>query len=187
MSHRITPYHRFLFESSSVKMQGFYLAFSDVSTYAHLGVAATFNDFAQEVCNSILGENNWSFIPDEFALLDILHENGYFEHTEMSETPDLWTGFTPKSQTPSYDSVWVFDPYEVIERLETVFVNPKSIIRKPRGSKDYIVNSIINSPDDLPHYVDRPYFEEDVLPQLLKIPDPDLQALLKYHRLKIFL
>ncbi len=183
----IHKYSDFLQESSSLRMQGFYLAFSAGSTYVHIGVAATFNEFAQEVYESINGSRASEFLPDEFALLDSLHDSGYFEHTDVSETPDLWTGFRPKSQTPSYTSVWCFNPYEVIESLESVFINPKAIIRRPKGSKMYIVNSIINSPGDLPYYMDRPYFEDEVLPELLKNPDPDLQALLKYHKLKRYL
>jgi len=170
----------------------------------YYGAFPTFHDFAGRVFEDFTGYD----VETEF-FGDIGHLKGsFFSSFESNgeggdmvssdiDSMNFWWGATPKCASNILLDLYCYgDPYKAASELDLAFSGLKPLMSKWRNGMDsdpgFIGLSIANNPSQLDRYMEYAetedaYFDRDDILDSIKTGSKELQALVKYHKIKKFI
>lgn len=184
--------------SPEIKPIGFVLYIRSTWYY---GAFATFEDFASKVYEDFTGSDvddlDEEFLGDMGSLQDVLYTQ--MDGTDETMTSDIsnstfWWTMNPKcALNILHDHSFTGNPYSGARTLDLAFTGLKTLMTEwPNGMDSdagYVGTSIQNDPSQLEHYLDcaedeSAYFTKEDIIGSIKGGSKELQALVKYHKIK---
>jgi len=167
----------------------------------YYGAFYTFHDFAAKLYEDFSGYDvDDQFFGDVAALHDALQKSmsDIGEDSDMVismiDSSNFWWGLTTKcAPNILLDFYCSGDPYEGARALDLAFTDTKSLMKKWSNGMEsepgYIGLSIANDHSHLEKYLERveageAYFDVDDILGSINAKSKELQALVKYHKIK---
>jgi len=171
----------------------------------YYGAFPTFHDFACQVYEDFSGMDVENEFFGEMALLknslwEAIEGNGQGGELANDDIDNmsLWWGMTPKcAPNILLQHYYPGNPYTAAKALDLAFSGTKAIMDKWNNGRDadpgYVGLSIANDPSQINRYLDEArenencYFSEEDIIGSISTGSKELQALVKFHKMKRFI
>jgi len=167
----------------------------------YYGAFPTFHDFACLVYEDFSGMDvEGEFFGDmsllKHSIWEALDGNGMGGElaNDDIDSASLWWGMTPKcAPNVLLEHYFPGNPYKASKELDLAFIGTKAIMDKWVNGRDadpgYIGLSIANDHSQLERYLEQvesedAYFDKDDIINSIKTDSKELQAMIKYHKIK---
>lgn len=185
----LIKYHQFINEEEdSRELQGFVLH----AQWIHIGVYYTLPEFLLAVYESEIGNSyEESELGGELLTIRDLENALSDSDSGWNSEVDFWSGLKPRDLSgPKYGSARR-NPYLAVDDLDKLFLNSKKIMTlHPTGNEEtnmsWLAISIENDPELFEAYNQKhPELVARAMP-LVRMT-PEIEALLKFHRIKKYI
>lgn len=158
----------------------------------YMCVAPTFWDVAEGIIREDFDDEvepeNVSGLLDIHGLTDMLWDNylsdGMVEDIELT----VWSGLTPRTKTPAFESLYSMNPYDIVGAIDSMFTNGKEVMLKNHGgdrdSMDLIVSSVKNDMSKISVYAEKDIEMARKIANKAGIPDDKFNSIIKYSNIK---